>query len=263
MLKHLRYYSESTDQAVTQDGVPVKVIELNHDTCEKTMSEWANHLRSHYCVDALIDKLRDGTGLSRAEYLRDMKLPSKGHIKSGDFAEILVSDYFQFLLGFEVPRTRYQTRINKDVSSLGVDIIGFKKIKKEEFSTSDELITCEVKAALSNPNLYTLQNALNDSIKDYNLRKAESLNAMKQRLIELSDSSGVLLITRFQNKADNPYKEISGSAAVHSTHTWEDDVLSNVQAKVHPNKSLLLIVIRGIQLMDLVNQLYVRACDEA
>jgi hypothetical protein len=62
------------------------------------------HFRQHYCEDALLDKQRQGPGLSRAQFLEQMKFPHATDapgpsIRSGDFAEILIADYVEFKLG--------------------------------------------------------------------------------------------------------------------------------------------------------------------
>lgn len=262
-MDHIKYLIESRKSLKTRDGITVKILDLNHNSSESVLSSWATHLREHYCPDSLIGELCQGTGLSRGDYLKQIKLPSKGHIKSGDFAEILLADYIEFVLEYIVPRTRYDARINRNMSSAGIDVMGFKLVRQDKISSSDELITCEVKAALQNKNSVTLTKALKDSCKDFNVRKAESLNAMKQRLKEQKNINQVRIVERYQNKADRPYLEVSTAAAVHSLHTWEDIVITEVNAKEHPNKRLTLLVVRGDSLMDLVNNLYERACHEA
>ena len=67
------------------------------------MSAWAKHFRNHYCQDEMIDIFRKGTQYSRKEFLEKLIFPSKTSRPgpstcSGDFAEILICDYFEYVL---------------------------------------------------------------------------------------------------------------------------------------------------------------------
>lgn len=247
----------------TRNGLSVDVLELKHAPDNQILSRWATRIRNHYCRDEEIDEIREPTGLSRGEYLSTIKFPSKGHILSGDFAEILVADYIQFVLKYNVPRTRYEDKTNRNTSTHGIDILAFKILNKDHISSKDKLLTCEVKAALQGADKTTLIRALNDSKKDFTLRKAESLNAMRQRLRYKNRTEERLIVERFQNQVERPYREISGAAAVHSNHTWNDEVVTSSDTSDHPNSLFFLLTIKGEKLMPLVYELYRRASDEA
>jgi hypothetical protein len=75
---------------------------------------------------------------------------------------------------------------------------------------------------------------------DYKIRMSESLNAMRRTLLLSGDKEKADLIKRFQNCSDRPYKEISGLAAIHSTHTWEDTVVTGCDSKLRGKVVLLL-----------------------
>ena len=57
-------------------------------------SIWAKYFREHCCLDSKIDEQRDGTGLSRRDFLIELilsdsvKPPGPG-VQAGDFIEIL------------------------------------------------------------------------------------------------------------------------------------------------------------------------------
>lgn len=264
MPRHVQYFTDSQLSLQTSDDQQVEIIELEHAGDDGTLSEWSTHLRNHYCADAEIDDMRQGTGLTRSQYLENVKFPTLGPIVSADFSEILVADYVQFMLRYQVPRTRYETKTNRNTSPTGIDILAFKIRNEGRQSSRDRLLTCEVKAALQNRKATTLAEAVSDSTKDFGVRKAESLNAMKQRLKDRNRHAEANLVERFQDKTDRPYWEISGAAVVHSNHTWDDEVVTSVSCSDHPNRSdLLLMAIRGHRLMDLARRLYRRACDEA
>lgn len=267
-LKHIDWLIDTGEKLTTVDGKKVKVFEFFHKNDDVVLSAWAIHFRNHYCLDSEIDLLRKGTGYSRTEYLNQIKLPTSSRgfgpsIRAGDFGEILVADYLEYVLKYWVPRTRYDNRTIRDESTKGSDIIGFKLINSDE-SLNDVLSIFEVKAQFSGNNPKSiLQDAVNDSVKD-EVRKAESLNAIRQRLFDKQRHDDAKVIARFQNPVDRPYKEVSGAVALFSANVYDKELISTTKISDHPNqKNLMLVVIYGDDLMQLVNTLYARAADEA
>jgi len=109
--KHLEWLINTGERIPTAEGKAVEVWEFRHQKDEEVLSQWAKHFRNHYCLEDQIDDLRSGTGYSRADYLREIKLPDEKaapgpSIRAGDFGEILVADYVEYILDFWVPRTR-------------------------------------------------------------------------------------------------------------------------------------------------------------
>lgn len=108
----------------TANGQVVQVFSFNYNLADKeAMSAWAKYFRNHYCPDDKIDFLRSGTGLSKKDYLLTLKFPDQTgmpgpSVRSGDFSEILIADYFEFLLNYWVPRTRYSNKSNKNSSTM-------------------------------------------------------------------------------------------------------------------------------------------------
>lgn len=267
--KHLDWLQEASDlELSTNKGVAVKVFDFIHREDDEILTAWVKHFRNHYCCDKQIDRLRRGTPYTRAEYLNAIKFPDSSKtpgpsIRAGDFGEILIADYLQYILDFWVPRSRY---INKDIrneSTKGCDIIGFKYIKENE-SPSDTLAIFEAKAQFSDSSPSPrLQDAIDDSAKDQ-LRKAESLNALKQRFIDLEQYDEADAIERFQDPQDRPYKEVCGAAALFTEAAYDEHLVKTSQVNAHPKKeSLMLIVIKGEEMMKLVHKLYRLAANEA
>jgi hypothetical protein len=234
------------------------------------LSEWASAFRQHYCSDAEIDALRAGTGLTRSEYLTQLVFPDKSAapgpgIRAGDFAELLLSDYVEHLLGYWVPRGKYADKASRDESAKGVDIVGFRVMDPSASTPADTLLAFEVKAQLSGTKYKgRLQVAIEDSSKDY-LRRALTLNATKRRLRQAGEDSKALLVQRFQNPSDHPYVFRSGAAAVLSDGAYDESLLqSATKIADHQNAANLeLIVVRGKELMKLVHAIYERAAHEA
>jgi len=244
-------------------------MELKHDKDDDVLSAWARHFRNQYCDDCQIDALRSGTNLSRAEYLRQIKFPDQTQapgpsIRAGDFGEILVADYVEFALGYWLPRTRYVNKAVRNESTKGTDIIGFKFVAPGRDDPKDALALFEAKAQLtgSSPN-GRLQAAIDGSARD-EIRKAESLNAVKQRLLDRGQSDEMQIVERFQNPEDRPYTEQYGAVALLSTPLFDRKEIRAARTTSHPHPgNLTLIVIHGSELMVLVHELYRRAADEA
>lgn len=280
-LSHLDWLKDTGKTLTTQDGIPIKVFKLNHTNDEAILSSWAKHFRNHYCLDEEIDMLRGGTGKSREEYLNDLVFPDRETragpaTRSGDFGEILVSDYIEYMLGYWVPRTRFSERQNRSNPTQGVDVLGLKMLDPNHQSPNDELLIYEVKAKLTSnardESKKRLEIAIKDSAKDFNMRDAESLNALKRYYMVRQQREQMNIIERFQNPIDNPYIELSGASAIILTSSVKDEDISKVITSVcgkksnesHPNKNnLQLIIISGDNLMDLVHHLYERGANEA
>lgn len=266
---HVQWLVDTGKHLKTSEGKLVRVIELRHTKDDAVLSAWAKHFRSQYCHDDQIDDLCKGTKLSRAEYLRTIKFPDQSaapgpSIRAGDFGEVLVADYLEFALAFYLPRTRYDNKTVRNESTKGTDIIGFKIVALGRDDPKDALALFEVKAQLSGDTPSArLQAAVNDSAKD-EIRKAESLNAIKQRFLDRGRSADVQAVERFQNPEDRPYSEEYGAVALLSSSVFDKKDVAATTTAAHPHVTkLTLIVIHGPDLMPLVHELYRRAADEA
>lgn len=268
MLPSLNYLKQCVGTLTSGEGCIIHVWELGGPVSPVDLSEWARHLRQHYCPDAEIDQLRDGTPFSRAEYLVNLVFPDATtapgpSIRSGDFAEILISDYVEYMLGYWVPRGKFAEKASRDESVKGVDILGFK-ILGARHAPEDELLTFEVKAELSGGQYSgALQKAVTDSAKDY-LRSAITLNATKRRLIRAGEQERALVVQRFQNKDDRPFVFKCGAGAVLSDLAYDEANVRSVSARDHRNlANLQLLVVKGTHLMTLVHSLFQAAANEA
>jgi hypothetical protein len=267
---HLAWLVNTGETIPTADGLVAEVWKLEPENDQAVLSAWAKHFRQHYCEDALLDTLRQGTGLSRAQFLEQVKFPHATDapgpsIRSGDFAEILIADYVEFKLRYWCPRQlRYDMKWNRNESTKGCDVLGFKFVQSGQVSPADELFVFEVKARLSgNAAVNRLQDAVDDSAKDP-LREGMTLNALKQRCIEREDDEAAEKIERFQNMADRPFTRLNGAGAVLSMEAYDPDLLAQTTTTHHPNASALkLIVVKGDALMPLVHTLYEIAKNEA
>lgn len=266
---HVQWLLDTGTPLKTADGKTVRVMELKHAKDNAVLSAWAKHFRNQYCHDDQIDDLCKGTKLSRAEYLRTIKFPDQSaapgpSIRAGDFGEVLVADYLEFALAYWLPRTRYDNKTVRNESTKGTDIIGFKIVAPGQDDPKDALALFEAKAQLSGDTPSArLQAAVDGSAKD-EIRKAESLNAIKQRFLDGGRSADVQAVERFQNPEDRPYSEEYGAVALLSSSVFDEKDVVTTTTTAHPHVSkLTLIVIHGPDLMTLVHDLYRRAADEA
>jgi len=263
---HLDWLIDTGKKIKTACGRDVCVLELQHGDDIAILSAWAKHFRNQYCTDDMIDLLK-GTK-SRKEYLEKIKFPSETtapgpSIRAGDFAEILLADYLEWRLKYWVPRLRWNAKTVANESLKGCDVMGFHFDKAGETSNQDILAIIESKASLSSKNSNSLQKSVDDSVKD-NVRKAESLNYLKQRFVEKNQMADAKKIERFQSPDDNPYKQIFSAAAVFSTPCYDETSIQKTDTTNHPyHGHLKLIVVKGEDLMSLVHALYQRAADEA
>jgi hypothetical protein len=272
--EHVKWLVDTDERITTADGKTVEVWEFCHELDDDILSDWARHFRNHYCLDTEIDNLRHGYGKSRADYLKDIKFPDVRKapgpsIRAGDFGEILIADYLEYILNFWVPRVRYGNKGISNESTKGCDTIGFIIFNEDEESAEDILAVYETKARLTSDRLTEdgesagFKSAISDSAKD-RVRIAESLNYLKQTLSDKNKLEEAKRVERFQNPGDRPYTERFGAAVIFSKAVYVPDAVSAVCTNEHPDKdNLYLIIIYGDQLMELVHALYERAANEA
>jgi hypothetical protein len=267
--EHVKWLVNTGEPLTTEDGKTVEVWEFNHEIDEEVLSAWARHFRNHYCFDSEIDYWRKGYNFTRAEYLNRIKLPDSKDtpgpsIRAGDFGEVLIADYLEYIMGYWVPRTRYGDKTIRNESIKGSDVIGFRILKDGKLSSNDQLAIFEAKTLFSgNKPKPRLQDAVNDSAKDIT-RKAESLNAIKQRLHARNELKSAEKIERFQNEVDHPYEEVYGAVAIFENNLFDRNLALATISSNHPySESLVLLTIKGNQMMELVHELYRRVVDEA
>jgi hypothetical protein len=150
----LDWLVDTGERLQTTDGRIVEVWRLRYQNDQEVLSAWATHFRNHYCLDTEIDYYRRGYSCSRSEYLNTIKFPDASRvpgpsIRAGDFGEVLVADYLQYILGYWVPRTRYGDRTIRNESTKGCDIIGFRILEDGSYSKEDVLAIFEAKAQFS------------------------------------------------------------------------------------------------------------------
>ncbi|MEJ5020950.1 Hachiman antiphage defense system protein HamA [Ochrobactrum vermis] len=266
---YLNWLVDTGERQATACGREIEIWELNPQDDAEILSNWARHFRNHYIADADLPFMAGGTGLGHPDYLRtilfpDAKVAPGPSLRSGDFGEIVVADFIEYFLGYWCPRElRYQDRWNRNDSTKGCDVIGFKFANEDNPGPADELFIFESKSGMSASGGNRLQDAIDDSVKD-RLREGMSLNAIKRRFFDRGEMGDARKVERFQNEADRPFRRINGAAAILDEAVFAETDMAATNGAAHFNQeNLRLLVIRGPSLMKLVHTLYERAADEA
>lgn len=253
-------------------GKEIQVYKLNNELlADSILNSWASGLRNNYVEESLLEPLIKGTGLTKQEFLEKNIFPNHQNklgaiTMSGEFGEILVYDYINFVLKHYITRTRYLEKVNPDMPVSGSDVIGYKVKNINKPSKSDHLIVAEVKTRSSkvgNKNRScekTVKDAIEHSIKD-RVRIGESLNAEKRRLLNRSRNDEAKIVERFQNKTDNPFIIDFFAVAVLDIDLYSDQVVLDVVNSQNENvKSTSILIILSKELLIFLRDLYRRAC---
>ncbi|RVN84532.1 hypothetical protein CN105_22380 [Sinorhizobium meliloti] len=266
---HIGWLKDTGERRHSACGREIQVWEIDVANDAAALSAWATHFRHHYCADVDLPALVAGTGKSKSDFLKtilfpDEKIAPGPSLRSGDFGEILVADFIEYVLGYWCPRElRYQDRWNRQDSTKGCDIVGIRFFLEQGDHAHDELFVFESKSGMSPTDKNRLQDAVTDSMKDH-LREAMTLNAMKQRLLVRGEAAQVGWVQRFQNETERPFKRINGAAAVLDADVFATTKFEDTDSTGHKNAdNLQMLVIRGPSLMKLVHALYERAANEA
>ena len=244
------------DKTITSsNGDKVQIYRLNNEVLdEDSLNNWASGLRNNYVEENLLDSLVSGTGLTKKEFLEknifpDYQSKQGAATMSGEFGEILVYDYINFVLEYYITRTRYLEKVNPNMPISGSDVIGYKVDNINKPSKSDQLIVAEVKTRSNksgNKNISCIEavkEAIEHSTKD-RIRIAESLNAEKRRLLNRSRIEEAKIVERFQNKTDNPFKVDFFAVVVLDNELYSEQVILDLVNSQHEiiNFTKILII---------------------
>ena len=262
-LEYANYFVEE-EYVTTNQGERVLIFHLMPKDEEEALIEWARNLRRNYVDDQVMEEMASSLGVGHEEYLKTYKFPDPldkwgKNVMIGDFSEILVADYLQYVLDFVVPRTRYNSKINRNRSTQGSDLIAYNVANSDEWNPKDELFVFEVKAQSTEAKAQArLQEAVEHSSKDIT-RLAESLVASAEILTRIRKPDQAKVVQRFLNGTDRPYITRYAAAAVHSTSSFSRDLIKQLDTSQHPSKEVQLMVVHCERLMEFINNMYERA----
>lgn len=249
------------EQCSFQDGTTVACWHLDWQCDEDALDEWALHIRRHYVRDKeLADRCR--TRNERPDiYLQRRIVPSKSRIRTGDFAEILISDVLEYLCRYAVPRYKQHGRKDKNSSEHGTDVIAYQIQDCGEASNDDKLLVFEVKSNASgtreNGFLERVKDAAVSSKNDPN-RAPMTLDYMIDEAFDVGDTQNGEALMRFANKGGVTFREVYGSAVATSYTTPKVALSAKIPNDVQLGEDNPLIVVHAQNFMELINALYDR-----
>lgn len=245
------------EESISLQGVDTVCYRLDHVVDVAALDEWAVHLRRHYIRDDELADESSGIGKTPSDYLKEFIIPSKKRIRTGDFAEIIVSDMLQFVEGFESPRYKHHGREDRNDSEHGVDVIAYHAFNPTDPKASDELILVEVKSGAGSPLRDVLRRVGADCGKD-EARRAMTLNYIRQRSMRAGDSRTASEMSRFLIKGDHSYKSTYAGAATVGLKSLNDK-LDNMTAEEFGVQGYdKLFIIHADKLIDLIENVYDR-----
>lgn len=280
---HIQWFIKSQEEYKTKDGKLVEVWEFKHNEDETILKEWAYNFRQNYISDNELNILTGNSYYKgrKQDYLKEMVFPDEktfyqnrepqdSIVRIGDFSEILVADFFQFcyIKKYWIPRTRYDLKENRNFSTKGTDVIGFRFEDGTMKNKNDSLLTVEVKANFAKtPDKNRLHDAIIDAQKDAvnnkdPTRGAESLFVLAKRLLKENKTKEAMMVTRFLNHTDNPYVLNQWASAIFTENNFSPEVINTIDTS-EDKINLHLIVFYGNDLMNLCQKLYERAINEA
>ena len=256
--KYILWLVKEDDKMINKEDINAYYIDHKDD--EATIENWASHIRQHYIDDELLNNSCIDTGKNKVEYLTDYVIPQKydqngPQIRACDVAEILISDLFEFVLNYKVPRGKQENRSGKCQSEHGSDVLAYKFKKRANYTADDELIVIEVKAGLSTDSYIPIEKALNDShnADRDKQRYAHTLDYFRRKYRNKGDVKTANEIARFQNKTEIQYQLKFSQAAVISKELIEDEIiLSDIEIR----KDDAVFLIHGKNLMELTDKIF-------
>lgn len=262
--QYINWFVEESN-VVFEDGVPITCYKLDYTVNEELYCELALHIRQHYESDVELSESMSSVQMPVENYLRQFVIPQKDDsfgptARSNDFSEILASDLFEFIYGFDVPRCKQRNRSGKTLSEHGTDILAYKFDKKNRSpSKEDKLIAVEVKAGLSSDDYTPISKAVTDSHKYDEVRHAHTLNYYRKKLRSIGNYQQADDISRFQKKSEHNFIIYYMATAFISREIIPDDVILGIKGndlELQQNNKIFLI--HGKKLMDLAHNIYER-----
>lgn len=253
------------EKGVVLEGThEVQSYRIDYSDDSEVIDDWALHIRRNYIKDQDLAESAELNGMTVEQYLKKYIIPQKEEplgstARSGNIAEIVVSDLLEFVMGYTVPRYKQINRSGKNNSEHGTDIIGYKFYKKDKLpNEKDELVATEVKAELTSEGYDSLKKAIKDSSKD-EFRLARTIEYCRKMMQYQNDSKCSREISRFLFKPENNYKIIYIAAGISSRTTVDENIILNTDGEeVKISNGQAIFFIHGQKLMDLTHKIYER-----
>lgn len=253
------------DGVVFEDGIGLQCYRIDYDiTDDSVLNEWAVHIRKHYITDADLNEAKEDLELDDInEYLKENIIPQKSDklgptTISGEIAEILIYDLFEFILNYIAFRGRHWNKPSPTSPIQGTDVIVAKVKDVNKPSREDELCMIEVKASFSDDDYSVIKKAKEHSEKD-TFRIGASLDYLRKKYSHYGENELKELVVRFQKKAKYSYREKYVGASVISRKNIEKNTVLGLNGKdLEIKTDDRIFLIHGEKLMDLAYEVYRR-----
>lgn len=257
-------------QNIEENNIEIISVQAPFDNIE-LIADWARSFRHKYISDEdLLEGMEDIGENEPIDFLRGMVYPENKKFQSGDFGEILVSEYLMYTENFWVPTLflRYSEKSNKEESTKGSDIIAIRFYQDSDHESDQDLLCIgEVKTGSTGTVRGRLQDAINDSNKDsIDLLSAKrgsvGLNAVKLKIKhrepqENQDGNSYRKIARFENPIERPYQTQYVAAAVVDQKRLNQNTVKKVVTKESQHvDSLRMIAVGVLEIQKLIDALY-------
>lgn len=200
-------------------------LNLNADSTAGLTQAQAEALVRCYAGPEKLIQLSAESGHRPDELFADM-LPTKAHLKSGDFGEILTWRDLQTRDPQpRFPLYRWWLRATRNDTVRGVDLLGYA-LRPDSPSPDDLLVLCEVKTRAKTKNKKVARLAYDGVMKDYATRLTNQLLFQSKLLLQQgADDTDRHAFTRFWSRGVTPYRRRLVAAVVHERRTWADEYL--------------------------------------
>lgn len=202
-------------------------------------------------------------GRSPGEVLADL-LPTKAHLKSGDFGEMLTFTDLPARAPFpKFPLYRWRMRATRNDTVRGVDLLGVA-LSGAEPAADDVLLLCEVKTRAKTKTKTVVKEAYQGVMRDYTTRLAEQLLFQHVLLQGQGDHAASAALSRFFGRDVLPFRTQLIAAVVHDSTLWDDAFLDELPP-VHPVKADVEVHVTCVDdlalWIDAVQSAAVSTCD--
>lgn len=252
--KYIEWFVKNPEEIKLDTGESLVVYSINHQVDDSILDEWGKHISQHYIDDYRAEERAHKLKVSKEEYLKSNWFDLAGKDISGNFAEIVFSDFIEFVLGFQVPRYKLFNNYPGNPQH-GIDLFGFKFNEKD--STKDIVNFMEVKAVLSKKDYSTISSSVEDINKRTDKQFALILENAHEKLFSLGCFDEVTMIERFQDSEKQCIRLKSSGAITISDTCTSDDFIG---LKVTNGLDVMIHLIHGNDLLNVAKDLYRRAC---
>ena len=246
------------EEDVQIEGAVTRCFRLDGSIDERSLQEWALHIRRHYIRDDELEDYSSFYEIDPATYLRASCIPDVPRIRGGDFAEIIISDLLQFIEGYEVPRYKQHGRSDKNNSEHGTDVIAYKLVDPLKPNLKDELLAVEVKSRSSSTALSdAISEAAKDSPKDRS-RLAMTISYYSRRSLESGDDRTSAELKRFLCASERPFIESFAIGAIAGVKDAKRQIGFKNADDFFLSKNDKVFIIHRPHFMDLIHSVYER-----